>query len=476
MRIAGIYPQGVSIDPKTQHMYGSPVGLESVLAAADEAGHETRLFMPVMLKGDGLINIPEEELISAITCFAPDIAAFSLMTCQFNTAKRIASELKQKRPYLVIVAGGRHPTAVPEIEDPFDFFILGEGERAFTELLTEIDGNHDYERISGIAFRRAGGEPVITAGQGTSDNSGFVRFRPENGRFLGQAYRGLSYPSLSQQPRYALIEYSRGCTGACFFCDARHVWKGKIRHRQASDTVREMKYLQEVHGIDLFYIIDLNFTAIRSKVLEFCDELRRQGVHSSWYCMSNLETADAGALEAMKETGCFKIAWGVESTDDKSRRRMKKSLFDGTVLNRTQVIEKLELSAQSGIINNIFYIIGFPWQTEDSIISESEALSGYPAHQINVGIATPFPGTQWYQEIDKDILNQNLDLYDRNHLVYRHATLTNEKLKLIQEQIHRSFYSSPEYLERVKRLISISPHFMDSFNDYFRFLSFPIRV
>ncbi|MFC2070288.1 B12-binding domain-containing radical SAM protein, partial [Chloroflexota bacterium] len=251
---------------------------------------------------------------------------------------------------------------------------------------------------------------------------------------------------------------------------------GKIRHRQAVDVVREMKYLQEVHGINLFYIIDLNFTAIRGKVLEFCNELDRQGVHSSWYCMSNLETTDAEVLKAMKQTGCFKIAWGVESTKDESRRRMKKSLFDGKVLNKSQVIKKLGLSAEVGIINNIFYIIGFPWQTEDSITSESEALSSYPAHQINIGIATPFPGSQWYDEIDKDILNQNLDLYDRNHLVYRHATLTNEKLKLIQEQIHHSFYSSPEYLERVKCLITISPHFRDSFNDYFRFLSLSIRV
>ena len=43
MRVAGIYPQRIDIDPKIQHAVSEPYGLEMILAVAKEQGHEVDL-------------------------------------------------------------------------------------------------------------------------------------------------------------------------------------------------------------------------------------------------------------------------------------------------------------------------------------------------------------------------------------------------------------------------------------------------
>ena len=136
MRIAGIYPLDTALDPKIQHSIGEPVGLEYVLAVAEEEGHQAKLFVPIEESNGGFENISEGEFIESIASYNPDIAAFSLMTCQFNKGKRIAAALKRIDPKLKTVAGGRFPSGMPRgINKPFDIFVIGEGEETFRELL-----------------------------------------------------------------------------------------------------------------------------------------------------------------------------------------------------------------------------------------------------------------------------------------------------------------------------------------------------
>ncbi len=468
MKIAGVYNYDVDLDPKIQHAVSEPYGLERILAIAAERGHEVELFLPLEGTNGSTKSFSEEELAEKVSRFHPDLTCFSEYTCQFPAGERIAAKLKNINPKMITVAGNRYPSYLKDRMPPaFDFFVVNEGEDTFRRLLQEIETTQSFSTVRGLVYRK-NNQAIFT---GPNQRIRYIDSFPLAVRFpavLNQVYKGISIPSLSQSPHYALAEYSRGCFGECDFCDNQEVWQRRITFRSPQKVVEELFQLQE-KGVDIVYLIDLNFTASPKKARELCVEILHQNLNLSWYCMSNIETADGQEelLHLMKEAGCFKIAWGVEATDDSSLQKMNKRIR-GKLLRNEQVSRVLELSLQAGMLNQGYYIIGFPWETAESIMAGAENLPSLPLHQLNVGIFTPIPlSSFFYRGLE---LDHHLENHDRNHLVYRHPTLDHQTIKALQEQIHRQFYESPVYLERVRRSCQIDSRFRQAFDDYFQYL------
>lgn len=478
MKIAGIYPQQIEIDPKIQHAVSEPYGLQSILAVAKKQGHEVDLFLPLRINNNEFVALDEEKFVEKIAEFKPDIAAFSVYTSQYSMAKRIAFKLKELFPDIINVAGNRYPSFLKEkIEEPFDFFVVKEGEETFKELVYEIENGRNYEKIKGLVFNK-NGKGIFT---GVRERILNLDSLPDALRFeiiLKQVYKGISLPPLSSNPHYAIVEYSRCCYNDCKFCDNAGFWGNRVVFRSAKKVVDEMFELKK-RGVDIFYFMDLNFTAVPKKTKELCEEMINRKLEANWYCMSNIATIKGNEklLALMKKAGCFKIAWGIESTNDSSLEKMNKKV-KGKLTTNKFTIEILQKSLEAGIINQGFYIIGFPWETEKSILKNAEKLKFLQLHLLNVGIFTPIPLSKFYEELVKNKCKFEPDLskHDRNNLVYNHPSLTNEKIKEIQKKMHSNFYETLEYLKRIKKTCEIDQRFKDSFNDYFKFLGKEVRV
>jgi len=465
MRIAGVYPFELVDNPNVQNLYGEPIGLESVLASAEKNGHKTKLFLPV--KDNLFEKKSEEEIVNQILEFKPDVAAFSMYSCQFDFGKSIAEKIKKKNSKIEIVAGNRHATTnTKELDYPFDFYVVGEGENTFVELLHEMENEHNYKKVDGIAFREKE-EVVITKPRQFEENLDNLPNALRDKALLKQTYNGLGLPAASKKPGIAIVEYSRGCPGFCKFCDNALVWKRCVRFKSAKKIVDEMVSLQE-KGIGIFYFMDLNFTASKEKVFEFCNEIESRKQNFNWYCMSNIDSATPKILRRLKNAGCFKVNYGVESTNDKSLARMKKGFARKKMLESKSCVRVLKQTQKTGLMTGGYYIIGFPWETKESILKDAEKLSDYTIHCLNVGIATPHPGTAWRTEFDdKDLINEWKN-YDRKHLCYKHSSFDEKTIQAVQEKICANFYKNPKYLENVQKLISIEPRFKESFRDYFK--------
>jgi hypothetical protein len=132
----------------------------------------------------------------------------------------------------------------------------------------------------------------------------------------------------------------------------------------------------------------------------------------------------------------------------------------------------LQHSLEAGIINQGFYIIGFPWETEDSIISDSKNLRNIPLHILNIGIFTPIILSRFHKEILAEgyKIDSDLEKHDRNNLVYNHRYLTNQALKILQQRIYQDFYSTDNYSKTLGKTFSIDPTLKKAFSDYFEFL------
>lgn len=477
MRIAGIYPYDTQLDPKIQHAVSEPYSLEKILAVAKAEGHEVELFLPLEEEQGRFQNISEAALTEKVLEFKPDVACFSLYTCQFPAGKRIAQELKQRNPRLITVAGNRYPSYLKDkVEMPFDFFVINEGEETFKELLRELNNGWNFREVRGLAFYQDGKKELTPPRPRIKDlDSQPLALR--HPLTLRQAYQGISIPPLSEKPSYALMEYSRGCPSACNFCDNEEVWQKKLTFRSPEKVADELAALKE-QGVDIFYFIDLNFAASSRKVEQLCREIMGKKLDISWYCMSNIDSLHGkkDLLRLMKEAGCYKIAWGVESTDDTSLVRMNKKT-SGRMLTNERARETLQASLEAGMLNQGYYILGFPWETASSIVHDAQKLKELPLHQLNVGIFTPIPLSNFYAlPQTASGLDPDLEKHDRNTLVYAHPSLDNSTLKKIQEEMHAQFYLSPEFEARVEQSVKVDSRFRKAFDDYFEFFGKGARI
>ena len=79
MKVAGIYPCALELDPKIQHAVSEPYGLEMILAVAKQEGHDIELFMPFKEVDEEVVGISESEMVERIDEFKHDVAAYSML-------------------------------------------------------------------------------------------------------------------------------------------------------------------------------------------------------------------------------------------------------------------------------------------------------------------------------------------------------------------------------------------------------------
>lgn len=451
MKIVGIYPQSVNmINSVSRSTSGEPIGLAKMLSIAISRGHEVK-YIPFIANS---VN----EMLEKLVFFQPDLILFSLMSSHVPIAIQITNYMKERYPEIKIICGGYHPSAT-ELIQPFDIFIKGEGEIPFDSLLKSFENNEELDTVPGISFFDSEGKiKNNTIPNRLTDIDSYpppLRSRQS----VSQKYYGLILPNDEEQKALAYIEYGRGCFYNCTFCCKDVIWGNTIIFREPTKVVNEMISLNNDYGVNLFFFTDLNFTSNKREVISLCNEIIDRKLQLNWFCMANINTTDEELIDFMKLAGCSKIMYGVESVSKDTRQKVKKPVS-------SKYKDILEYTAQKGILVHAFYIIGFPWETEQSLLNSIDEICNIPAHQLRIGLATPFPGNSWYNTFSQKDLDDNWGNYDSEHLVFNHENLNASRIDTILKEIYSRFYSNQQYYERVN-------YFVSNFNEFERdFLRF----
>jgi radical SAM superfamily enzyme YgiQ (UPF0313 family) len=191
---------------------------------------------------------------------------------------------------------------------------------------------------------------------------------------------------------YAFVVTSRGCPGGCRFC-IKHVSYGdSVRFRSPENVLEEIEALVDLGVRDIHMYADL-FTLNRDHVLGISEALIDQGTPVRWTCNSRVDFVDESMLQTMARAGCWMIAWGIESGDERMLRRMRK----GTSL--VQISQALRWSREVGMMNWGYFIIGLPGETEKSIRRTIDLSKELPLDLALFHIAAPHPGTPFFFEV-----------------------------------------------------------------------------
>lgn len=444
-----------------RHSFLDPIALEYLGAMVNSRNIEVK----IMQRRTTSLDI----ILKEIAQFNPKYVAFSSMTYNIKISKRLSKKIKYCMPNTITIFGGYHPSSCPEIveDENIDFVIIGEGERTLVDILATLNLNDDITKVKGIAFWDAGLR--INTPRERIRNLDKLPFPLRDREIIRECkIGGLSYPPVSKQKSVCQITYSRGCPYNCLFCSSPHLWGSEVRWRSAKNLVDEIEYLQREFGTNMIFFTDLTFNLNRMKINELCNEMRTRMIDINWFSMCRANHEDKDFLIAMKEAGCTKISYGIDSLNEKSLEKIKPRQN----INLKKIKSTLELTNDVGIIVRAYIIIGYPWESKESLQETETILKSLPIDDIRISFLTPFPGTNLFEEFKKEnlLLTEDFSQYTSEKPIVKTENLSTQELTDARDRIFKKFYQSKEYEARWKKKINKFSYLKQSYNEFFEFL------
>lgn len=353
-----------------------------------------------------------------MAAFAPDVIGTTAVTMNYKKAARILQTAKQINPEIITLFGGPHVSF--DIENTLnnypevDIILRGEAETTLLELVPSINDKKKWPDIKGLAFR-SGSEIIITEERGFIQNLDSLPV-PSRHLLPMSRYQALGYP--------VSIITSRGCPNKCIFCLGRKMVGFKVRHRSPELVVDEIEDILS-YGFEIINIADDLFTANKSRVRKFCNEIEKRGLKFRWSVFARVNTVDEEILALMKKAGCHSISFGIESGNPEMLKRVKKNITLDQARNAVKACRK------TGIASHASFMAGLPGETPETLI-DSEKFSKELGIEYGYHFLSPFPGTNVREQNDQydlEILTDDWDLYDADNVIVKTSCLEPETIK-----------------------------------------------
>lgn len=365
---------------------GQPLGLAYLASVLEKEGYKVEILdMPTL-------KTSLKEVYYYLKGQSPDIVGVGSLTPNMPTTYEICKFAKSLG--IITVVGGPHITTLPyrtmkECKQ-IDVSVLGEGELTTLELVTTIDkhgflDSRDLNRIKGIVYRDQNNNVRTTEPRPFIKNLDDLPF---------PARHLLSMDNVS----HALIIASRGCPFNCGFCTVHDIFGRSIRYRTVENVLSEMETIKQDFGITRFHFPD-TFTVSRKFVHKFCREITKRGLSVQWTCSTRVDTISRNMVKEMKDAGCNKLLFGVESGSDEILSYANKGF------NTEQIRRGFSIAQEVGIKTHAFLMIGFPYEKKEQVKRSIEFVKKLKPDDFEVSVLVPFPGTVIYKELkEKNLL------------------------------------------------------------------------
>ncbi|MCK5687453.1 B12-binding domain-containing radical SAM protein [bacterium] len=274
--------------------------------------------------------------------------------------------LKFKKLHLesqVVFGGYMASLMVDECLKHVDTVVVGDGEESLKQLIS------DYEKGQ---LKRVYDNPL-------SDLSDLPA--PD--------YKTLSKKSIGDwMPVFA----GRGCPNVCSFCSVYCVYRGRYIRRPVKDVLRDVREIKKL-GYSKILLLDDNIMSEPEYMFQLTRELKREKIKWMGQCDIRLSENDE-LLDAVKESGCVGLSFGIESISQLTLNSLNKSW--ARVSDYRDQIKKI---AMKGICVSTEMVLGGEGDSMESIIRTEEFIRKSYIIAPRFYILTPIPGTDFYKEM-----------------------------------------------------------------------------
>ena len=347
-----------------------------------------------MIEGSRVLDAPPHRIsIEETVEIGKDYELLVLYTSTpgFSVDVKIAQMMKDANPKLQVAFVGPPVTVEPEkalVEPAIDFVVR----REFDHQIADYANGKPLSEIPGVSYRAADGSHVHNPEGAFIENLDELpwvsKIYNRDLDFTRYNVPFLLHPFIS-------FYTSRGCPAMCTFClwpqtTSGHRW----RLRSSDDVAAECKYaLENFPGLKEIFFDDDTFNYKKERTIELCKKLKP--LNFTWSCTSRV-TTDYDTLKAMKEAGCRLLIVGYESGDPQILKNIKKGATVEMAQRFTENCHKL------GLVVHADFIVGLPGESRESLRKTIDFAKKIDCETIQVLIAHPYPGTEFYDHVVKN--------------------------------------------------------------------------
>ena len=304
------------------------------------------------------IELYRNYFLSSILGEHPDLVGVSITaTSQIIPGLTLCRLIKESNPDIHVTIGGSIFTRLVDnlrrcerLFEVTDDFIVFEGETALLELVHQLDGKRDFAKVPNLIYRQNG--KVMVNQPFYSENLAQHPAPNYDGFPLGQY----------MAPQTVLpVQFSRGCYYKdCAFC-ALTLDHQNFRQKDPMKVVDELEFLSTKYQTPFFFFTDECLAL--SPTRRLCREMVNRGLDLQWTAELRFEkNLSKELLSLMRDAGCQKIVFGLETYNTRMMDFMKKGITQESV-NRI-CSDCVDL----GIAVHCYVIVGFPTELEEEAL------------------------------------------------------------------------------------------------------------
>ena len=414
-----------------------PIGLMYIASTLEKAGYNVHILDNYLMKK------PVEEIKQLIGSLNPQIVGITCGSATYHRCVTTSKAIKEVNPNIKIVVGGWHASYKPDslLSHPeIDYVVMGEGERAITQLANAIS-NGNTAQITSIA------------GLGMRSNSGNIKNPP----IYIQDMDEIPYPARHLLPLELydrtiefidatpadVMSISRGCVFNCGFCETRKLWGNICRGFSPHRVIDEIKDLMNRYNTRGIYFINDNFTLHKDKTVELCSLMIEKKLGLEWVCDTRVDLVTDELLALMSRAGCRTIWFGIESASPRILKRI------GRNITPEQVEAAFKLCKKHHIKTACSFMLGLPDETLADMKASLEFAKKIDPDWCQFNTFIAYPDSKLYNELlasgkynklDEFLLSVNSDEY------------TYEELQDLQRRFFKKFHMTPrQIIKRIKR-------------------------
>ena len=448
MKILLVSPKS-SVWNSRKHIH---MGLGYLAGALIAAGYDDVTLFDAEVEDESLALLLERERYDLVGISSPTPLIYEAWE---------AAALAQAQGAITIL-GGPHLTLMPEesMQRPeVDLVVRGEAEDTLVEIVREVERQPangrerlpscNFEPILGLSWRDASGQVVHNADRILRREIESIPW-PAYHLFKIERYTNLQplTDGLDPQARAYTLVTSRGCPYQCVYC-SKPITGNTWRARSPEDVVAEWRYLVEEMGATEIGITDDVWNLKLERAKEICRLLIREGLNRvPWVPIHGMRAdhTDAELFQLMKEAGCRRVGFGVESGNQAVLDAIKKrqTLDD--------VRRAFRQAKAAGLQTMGFFIFGLPADTEETMEDTIRFALELDPDLANFMIAAPYPGTELWEIARRDGRLFSMDWHDYaihdEKARYELPSLPAELVERKWHEAYRRFYLRPSRIWR----------------------------
>lgn len=363
----------------------------------------TSLYLATILEDNGVdVEITDfrdgQKKVNKADYYLYTIASPDLKECQ-----QIARNIRQVYPDSTHIAGGPHPTILPNETEGFDIVVSGRGEEFLYKL---AKGN----KSSPFPKRH---------------------FLPKEKIVNDSLFK-------TDKIRSTTAQFSFGCPYSCSFC--ANYSRGPIRRNSLEDISSEIDYLKSEYDIQGLSLQDeIVFPFKKQEAEAFLDLLKEKKVY--WRGQTRA-MKDTSILKRAKESGLVELSFGLESVNQDVLDLTNKKIKVKDVERNLQVCREL------GIKTRLYLINGLPREPDDIVQQTIDFIERNSPDIVLLSSLQPYPGSP----ISNDPQRYGIKWISHDYEKFSHIRDSNKEIDKLVPFEYEDGFSRERIVKNLKRL------------------------